>query len=1067
MALKVAKKLKCDTVSGYANDSNPFGDPNLNQKRRWWRLKHLLWCLLFVHDNMCIAVSISLRLESMRKPNSRIGRKEKEALDTELFCFSYFRTGLLLDFRFSHVCEFEVDELDEPYMVLRREVETPHLHAGLAVKDMEELWVDMNLHLSLDSETPNHKGYRKALLVVFDWELAEARKRDALDRARVHGKVPPAELLAEERRLHSSIEEDVENLLQGNLTVNRSGFSKGNLLPSVGFFVHYVACFISNSSCESRFWPYSPKLKLKEERVHEVEEDPGSFSPELLHDDENEEAIDPDKDTDETVVMLMSTVLMKQERKCAGKVMGDIVEGEAVSGSGAEVDLDSQVYWWHGKYRPRKPKYFNRVLTGYEWNKFHAGRPYEDIGFKIVNKDWSTHTRRFGREQVYNKRDTGEMKSTLFESHLLVLHLFGGISTRISCFEFQVPYTIPPWSAPPCHPFFIEVLKDGSIIDRFNLSTKGAFMFGRVDLCDFVLEHPTISRFHAVLQFKQSGEAYLYDLASMHGTSINKNQVKRKTYTDLHVGDVVRFGQSTRMYIFQGPSELMPPEGDLAKIRSAARIRGEARDREASLRRAKREASLADGISWGLSEDAIEEAEEDTEEITWQTYKGQLTERQEKTREKIIKRTEKIAHMKKEIDAVRAKDISQGGLTQGQQTQIARNEQRMSQILEELESLEETLNESIQESLGAHSGKRLGKKKGATEDEDEAVSDEDDFYDRTKKKPVCKTGENTSVETADTLLDKKDAIISEMEIKASLLLSEKNRRIPEVAQTSESGDALDAYMTGLSSQLVLDTTTQPQAEISSLQTELDRILYWLKIADPTEAGVISPVTEKQPVEKKKSSTTLQKPKDGPILEAGSSPSIITTQEPKPLKKQETDTGVSESSAAVYIATKPVWLGAMDDIKKEDSNPMEVPLDTNEPDQFIDYKDRMKALAKVSDSSMNLEMEIENAAPGLIIRKRKHVEKPTLPVEAAASTAADAVALLLKHKKGYLASDDLEEHGITETAAAHPKKEMKSRRVVGPERPKFLENDNPGYETWVPPEGQSGDGRTSLNERYGY
>jgi hypothetical protein len=36
--------------------------------------------------------------------------------------------------------------------------------------------------------------------------------------------------------------------------------------------------------------------------------------------------------------------------------------------------------------------------------------------------------------------------------------------------------------------------------------------------------------------------------------------------------------------------------------------------------------------------------------------------------------------MKKEIDAIRAKDISQGGLTQGQQTQIARNEQRTSQV---------------------------------------------------------------------------------------------------------------------------------------------------------------------------------------------------------------------------------------------------------------------------------------------------------------------------------------------------------------------------------------------------
>jgi len=33
--------------------------------------------------------------------------------------------------------------------------------------------------------------------------------------------------------------------------------------------------------------------------------------------------------------------------------------------------ISSQVYWWHDKYRPRKPKYFNRVHTGYEWNKYN------------------------------------------------------------------------------------------------------------------------------------------------------------------------------------------------------------------------------------------------------------------------------------------------------------------------------------------------------------------------------------------------------------------------------------------------------------------------------------------------------------------------------------------------------------------------------------------------------------------------------------------------------------------------------------------------------------------------
>lgn len=28
-------------------------------------------------------------------------------------------------------------------------------------------------------------------------------------------------------------------------------------------------------------------------------------------------------------------------------------------------------YSWEDKYRPRKPRYFNRVHTGYEWNKYN------------------------------------------------------------------------------------------------------------------------------------------------------------------------------------------------------------------------------------------------------------------------------------------------------------------------------------------------------------------------------------------------------------------------------------------------------------------------------------------------------------------------------------------------------------------------------------------------------------------------------------------------------------------------------------------------------------------------
>lgn len=49
-------------------------------------------------------------------------------------------------------------------------------------------------------------------------------------------------------------------------------------------------------------------------------------------------------------------------------------------------------------------------------------------------------------------------------------------------------------------------------------------------------------------------------------------------------------------------------EADLRSIRKA-KIQQDMKDMEASLLRAKLEASMADGISWGMQEDAIEENE--------------------------------------------------------------------------------------------------------------------------------------------------------------------------------------------------------------------------------------------------------------------------------------------------------------------------------------------------------------------------------------------------------------------------------------------------------------------------
>ncbi|KAH0928097.1 hypothetical protein HID58_013824 [Brassica napus] len=45
---------------------------------------------------------------------------------------------------------------------------------------------------------------------------------------------------------------------------------------------------------------------------------------------------------------------------------------------------------------------------------------------------------------------------------------------------------------------------------------------------------------------------------------------------------------------------------------------------------------------WGIGKNAIDEADEGVEEIKWQTYTGELTPTQEKTKEKVLKLLDKV-----------------------------------------------------------------------------------------------------------------------------------------------------------------------------------------------------------------------------------------------------------------------------------------------------------------------------------------------------------------------------------------------------------------------------------------
>ncbi|CAI9608395.1 unnamed protein product [Staurois parvus] len=102
-----------------------------------------------------------------------------------------------------------------------------------------------------------------------------------------------------------------------------------------------------------------------------------------------------------------------------------------------------------------------------------------------------------------------------------------------------IPYREPPWSGPPQALYSLEVLKGGAILSTRNLANTSWTVFGRLPACHVPLEHPSVSRFHAALQYRPSPGSepnqergfYIYDLGSTHGTFVNKQRIPPKTYT--------------------------------------------------------------------------------------------------------------------------------------------------------------------------------------------------------------------------------------------------------------------------------------------------------------------------------------------------------------------------------------------------------------------------------------------------------------------------------------------------------------------------------------------------------
>jgi hypothetical protein len=218
---------------------------------------------------------------------------------------------------------------------------------------------------------------------------------------------------------------------------------------------------------------------------------------------------------------------------------------------------------------------------------------------------------------------------------------------------------------------------------------------------------------------------FLFDLGSAHGTFVNKQQIPPHEYIELHVGDMIRFGASTRYYILNGPEHLRPKEQSKNIQRYIPTIQ-QIKTKQSTDTNVDPD---SEGASWGMKEDAIND-EDHTNKFLLSTDGSNdikpdapLSVNQQKFVDRANKVREKISNLTNEIDLLRSKDLKQGGLTDGQQNQIERNEQRIKQLTDDLENIELQLNETINDQQRRTLGSDFFKTKVSKYDNDEEGTD--------------------------------------------------------------------------------------------------------------------------------------------------------------------------------------------------------------------------------------------------------------------------------------------------------------------------------------------------------
>lgn len=395
-------------------------------------------------------------------------------------------------------CQYEDIEFDlvVPYLCFN----------GLRISDLEDLEEDIKVYQELDSN--NNSNYWGDLQIIVADELSKLRnfhlsQKNSHERrgdgvnaavsdevASVFKGKTPAQLQV----LQMSIEKKITSRQEGIdisywetlLSKLKAQMARARLKEFHEANIKKRLAMLNQERIEPNKISSIPESVDKSEtKVSEVENDDtqnfteetdktleeyeqGRYSPVLLQPHQLDADIvltDPEEDLKLLNYKRRQILSCKDEAKPSTSMSSQELafEREARRGMGSDesgfsveevIKQDKSVAAWSDKYRPRKPRYFNRVHTGFEWNKynqthydvdnpppkivqgykfnifypdlidknqtpsytvttcednkdfaiirFKAGPPYEDIAFKIVQREWNYSYKNGFRSQFHN-----------------------------------------------------------------------------------------------------------------------------------------------------------------------------------------------------------------------------------------------------------------------------------------------------------------------------------------------------------------------------------------------------------------------------------------------------------------------------------------------------------------------------------------------------------------------------------------------------------------------------------------------------------------------------------------